>query len=243
MLITGGGSGLGREWARAFHDLGNRVIIAGRRLDALRETADGRTNMTCLTFDATDPDSINDLARKAVEVAPDLNVVFNNAGVMLTEDLVSPQPGLTNALRMVETNLLGPMRLTAALMSHLQGKSGATIINVSSGLAFVPLAITPTYSATKAAIHSWTVSLRWQLRDTGIEVIEVAPPGVQTDLMPGQADNPHMMPLKDFIDETMALFSRQPADPEVCVGRVGFLRHAEANGTFDATLAALNASH
>ncbi len=159
---------------------------------------------------------------------------------MLAEDLKAPSPGLAEAEATVATNLLAPIRLTAALMPHLLAQPKATIVNVSSGLAFVPLVVTPTYSATKAAIHSYTVSLREQLRGTSVEVLELIPPGVQTDLMPGQAENPHMMPLEDFMSETMALFARQPTPPEICVERVGFLRQAEAQGRFDQVLAALN---
>ena len=241
MLITGGGSGLGREWARRFHALGNKVIVAGRRMDALEATAEGYPGMECLTFDATDAASTRALAAEAIAAYPGLNVVMHNAGVMMAENLTAPD--LDKSTAMIATNLTAPIELTAALMPHLLHVPDATIITVSSGLAFVPLAITPTYNATKAAIHSWSLSLRHQLKDHGIEVIEIAPPGVATDLMPGQADNPAMMPLDDFIDETMALMARQPALDEICVQRVGFLRNAERENRFDDTFKMLNGGH
>ena len=116
----------------------------------------------------------------------------------------------------------------------------AAIVNVTSGLAFVPLPTAPTYSATKAAIHSWSQSLRHQLAETSIKVLEIAPPGVQTDLMPGHAVNPQMMPLADFIAETVERLQSQPTPDEVLVERVKFLRNAEREGRFDQVFGILN---
>ena len=139
----------------------------------------------------------------------------------------------------VTTNLLGPIRLTNALIDHLKSRPDAAIVNLSSGLATVPLVSAPTYSATKAAIHSYTLSLRAALAGQ-VEVIELIPPGVQTDLTPGQSTREGYMPLDDFIDEVMRLFEQQPTPPEIAVERVKFLRNAEAEGRFGQAFAALN---
>jgi uncharacterized oxidoreductase len=160
---------------------------------------------------------------------------------MRPEKLLAQQPGLADAEATVTTNLLGPIRLTAALLPLLQKQPGSTIINVSSGLAFLPLALTPTYCATKAAIHSYTLSLRYQLRATATEVLELVPPYVATDLMGGASD-PRAMPLGQFIAEVMRILKTQPTPPEICVENVKGLRFAAESGKFDAVFAGLNAA-
>jgi uncharacterized oxidoreductase len=240
ILITGGGSGIGRGLAEAFHKLGNRVIVAGRRRSALDETVAANPGMSAMQLDVERPDAIRDFARRVVTEHPDLDVLINNAGIMRPENLLDQPEALADAEAMVVTNLLGPMRLTAALLPALRRRPRSAIVNVSSGLAFVPLAMTPTYSATKAALHSYTESLRAQLAGTTTEVIELAPPAVQTDLMPGQAASPHAMPLADYIAEVMSIFTSQPDAAEVCVERVKFLRDAEREGRYAQTFAALN---
>ncbi len=196
ILITGGGSGIGRALAESFHALGNTVIIAGRRQSPLDETTAANPGMASLTLDIGDAEAIRAFAQKAIATHPDLNVVIHNAGVMQPETLTAPEIDLTTAEATIATNLLGPIRLTAALLPHLRRQPQATIMTVSSGLAFIPLAMTPTYCATKAAIHSYTQSLRHQLKDTGVEVIELAPRYVQTELMGlQQASDPNAMPL------------------------------------------------
>ena len=215
ILITGGGSGIGRELAQRFNDLGNDVIVAGRRLDALEETIAGRTGMHAITLDVESAESIAAFAAKLVADHPRLNVVFNNAGMMRTDDL-SRGDGLNGAEETIVTNLLGPIRLNAALVDHLTAQADAAIVNVSSGLAFVPLTKAPVYSATKAAIHSYTVTLREQLRGS-VEVIELAPPAVQTGLTPGQSTREGYMPLNDYIDEVMSLFATRPTPEEILV--------------------------
>jgi uncharacterized oxidoreductase len=148
---------------------------------------------------------------------------------------------VADAEAIISTNLLGPVRLTSALLPHLQKQPGSTIINVSSGLGFVPLPAVPTYSATKAALHSYTVSLRVQLRDTPVEVIEIIPPAVATELTPGRsAADPRMMSVPDFIAETMQILKTQPTPAEVVVERAKPLRFAEATGTFDKVLQMLS---
>jgi uncharacterized oxidoreductase len=242
ILITGGGSGIGRELALRFAAQGNEVIIAGRRQAALDDVAAAAPGIATYTLDIADADAIAAFAAQVTADHPALNVVIHNAGIMVAEDL-NADDFLATAEATVATNLLGPIRLTSALLPHLRGQPNAAIVTVSSGLAFVPLAATPTYSATKAAIHSWSQSLRHQLAGAGIDVIELAPPGVQTDLMPGHAENPQMMPLDAFMDETMALFARQPALDEICVSRVEMLRNAERSGKYDQVFAMLNGTH
>ncbi|MGB7266933.1 MAG: SDR family oxidoreductase [Terracidiphilus sp.] len=239
ILITGGGSGIGRGLAESLHALGNQVIIAGRRKQALEETAAANPGMKFLTVDMQDPVSIRQLAAWATRESPALNILINNAGIMRAEKLLAQPPDLADAEAIVATNLLGPIRLTAALLPHLEKQLRATIINVSSGLAFMPMARTPTYCATKAAIHSYTLSLRVQLRGTNIEALELIPPYVATHLMDG-ADNPRAMPLGKFISEVMEILMTQPTPPEICVENVKTLRFAAENGQFETILARLN---
>ncbi len=241
ILITGGGSGIGRGLAEALQALDNQVIVAGRRQQALDETTSANPGMKSLQFDVQDAGSIHRFAAKAVADFPALNVLINNAGIMRPEKLLAQQPDLADAEATVATNLLGPIRLTAALLLHLQKQAQATIMNVSSGLAFLPLTLTPTYCATKAAIHSYTQSMRYQLRDTGIEVLELIPPYVQTHLMSG-ADDPRAMPLKDFLAEAMGILKQQPTPAEICVENVKGLRFAAESGKFEQIFNGLNAA-
>ena len=238
MLITGGGSGIGRALAHRFHDLGNDVLVAGRRQDALVETAKGRERMSVAVFDIEDPSSIEHFARHVMEQYPKLNVLINNAGIMRSEDLTARR-NLTDGEATIATNLLGPIRLINALVEQLAVRENAAIVNVSSGLGFVPLVATPTYSATKAAIHSYSIALREQLKGR-VEVIELVPPAVQTELTPGQSTREGYMSLGAFVDEVMSLFQQQPTPNEILVERVGLLRNAEREGRFDQTLAMLN---
>jgi uncharacterized oxidoreductase len=241
ILITGGGSGIGRGLAESLHALGNQVIVAGRRQHALDETTAANPGMKSLPLNIEDPAAIREFAAKAAVEFPSLNFLINNAGIMRTEKLLAQQPNLADAEGIVATNLLGPIRLTAALLPHLQKQSRAAILNVSSGLAFLPLALTPTYCATKAAIHSYTLSLRYQLRSTSIEVLELIPPYVATNLMSG-ADDPRAMPLHQFIAEVMEILKQQPTPPEICVENVKRLRFAAESGKFDQIFNGLNAS-
>ena len=233
ILITGGGSGIGRALAEAFFALGNEVIIAGRREAVLEEVAAANPGIKTAVLDIEDAGTISSFAARLRADYPVLNVVIHNAGVMRPETVQTAF--LADAEATVATNLLGPIRLNAALLPHLLAQPQATVMTVSSGLAFVPLALTPTYNATKAAIHSYTQSLRYQLEGTSVQVIELVPPAVQTELMgPRQATNPDFMPLADFIAETMSLLAAQPGATEILVERVKPLRFAEASGDYDA---------
>ncbi len=169
---------------------------------------------------------------------PQLNVLVNNAGIMLRENLLDPA-SLPIAEDHITINLLGTIRMTYAFLPLLVGKDDAVVMNMTSALAFVPLPITPTYNATKAALRSFSESLRVQLAGTAVQVIEVAPPGVRTTLM-GQQDSEQAMPLDEFLTETMTLLGAQPDAKEIIVERAKFVRYAEANGAYDQALAMLS---
>ena len=240
ILVTGGGSGIGRSLAEAFHAAGNHVIVAGRRPGPLAETVAANPGMTSAVLDVADPATIRSFAERATHDHPALSVLINNAGMMKVEDVLAEPFDLADSEATVAANLLGPIRLTAALLPHLRRKPAAAVVNVTSGLAFVPRADTPTYSATKAALHSYTQSLRFLLRDTTVQVIELAPPLVATDLTPGQRSNPRAMPLDEYIQESMALFAANSAAPEILVERVKLQRNAESRGEHDKVFAMIN---
>jgi uncharacterized oxidoreductase len=241
VLVTGGGSGIGRGLAESLFKLGNQVIIVGRRQEVLDNTTKANPGIVSLNADVSDPEEIQDLAARVTKEHPSLNVLINNAGIMRAENMQALPAGLADSEAVITTNLLGPIRLTAALLPHLRKQTRAAVINVSSGLAFVPLPVTPTYSATKAALHSYTLSLRVQLADTAVEVIEIIPPAVATDLTPGRTPNERMMSLPDYIEQTMQILKTQPTPSEICVEHVKFLRFAEASGNFEKALQMLSA--
>ncbi len=232
ILITGGGTGIGRGLAEAFHKLGNTVIIAGRRQGVLRETAQANPGMEFVGLDTGDARSVDAAAQHLAERFPKLNVVVHNAGIMKNENLQNDDTEI--AQQTVATNLLGPILLTAALMPTLLQQPSGAILTVTSGLAFIPLAMTPTYSATKAALHSYTQSLRYQLQDTGLQVIELAPPSVQTELMgERQKSDANAMPLDEYLSETMHLLQTEPDAQEILVERVKPMRFAERGDFYE----------
>ncbi len=241
ILITGGGSGIGRALAEEFAARGNKVIITGRRLALLQQVAAGHDNIEAAELDLQNPDSIREFAARLVADHPDLNAVINNAGIMQNENLLAGEPDLSVAEATITTNLLGPIRLITALLPHLRRQRSAVVLTVSSGLAFLPLTATPTYCATKAAIHSYSQSLRYQLRETGVQVIEIVPPYVQTELQgEAQASDPRAMPLPEFIAEVMKLIEENPSIREVLVEKVKPLRFAAENGGYEAFFVQLN---
>ena len=230
ILVTGGGSGIGRAYAEAFLKLGNRVIIVGRRKQVLDEVVAANPGMESAVLDVEDGASIKPSAEALVKRFPKLNVVLHSAGIMRPENLLSGDD-LATAEATISTNLLGTIRLTTALLPEILKQPDGAVLTISSGLAFTPLHLTPTYCATKAAIHSFSQSLRYQLRNTKVSVIEIIPPYVQTALMgQGQAEDPRAMPLADFISETMNIIQTQPDVAEVIVEKVKFLRFAEQGG-------------
>ncbi|MGA2248520.1 MAG: SDR family NAD(P)-dependent oxidoreductase [Verrucomicrobiota bacterium] len=227
ILITGGATGIGRALAEALLAAGNEVIIAGRRLGLLEAVRAANPGMKSAALDITNPESIKQLTENMAREFPRLNVVIQNAGIMRTE--VLPSGSVADAEAMVATNLLGPIRLTAALLPALKEQPEAVIMTVSSGMAFLPWAMTPTYSATKAAIHSYTQSLRLQLRDTSVRVLELIPPYVQTELMgQAQAQDMNAMPVRQFVAEVMRILKTNPEATEIRVERVRPLQAANA---------------
>ncbi|NEE03570.1 SDR family oxidoreductase [Phytoactinopolyspora halotolerans] len=236
VLVAGGTSGIGRGLAVRLHEAGNHVIVAGRRRELLDELVAEHEGMEAEAFDITDPNSIRQLFETVTGKYPDLNVVFAMAGVMRPEKVLDPD-SLDVAELTVATNLLGPIRLVYAFAPFLASQPDAAILTVTSGLAYVPLPLTPTYSATKAAVHSYTESLREQLRDTSVQVIEIAPPLTRTTLMGSATDNENAMPLEEFLTEVMSLLESQPDARQILVERVKRQRFAEVNGIYDEVLA------
>ncbi|MBC7371031.1 MAG: SDR family oxidoreductase [Bdellovibrionaceae bacterium] len=229
ILITGGGSGIGLALAEEFKRLDNKVIVAGRSEAKLKEAQ--LKGLHTLTVDMTSTSGIEELASSAITKFPGLNVVIHNAGIMLNEKLARGNNAKT-ASDTVATNLLGPILLTNALLPHLLRQKSATLMTVTSGLAYVPLALTPTYSATKAAIHSYTQSLRFQLQGTSVEVKELVPPYVRTGLMGDrQAADTNAMPLSEFIHEVITILREQPEASQILVQRVLPQRQASYEGS------------
>ncbi|WP_029373843.1 SDR family oxidoreductase [Mycobacterium sp. UM_WWY] len=241
VLVTGGGSGIGRGLAETLHRAGNQVVIAGRRQAPLQAVADANPGITCRYLDLADPDSITRLAADLTDTHPGLNVLINNAGVMHTEDLRTGAAATAEISQTtVAINLLGPIRLTAALLPALLARPQAAIVNVTSALAFVPKAAAPTYSATKAGLHAYTQSLRRQLRRTSVKVIEIIPPRVETDMLAGHDGGTDAMSLDAFVAETISLLHSQPDAEEVVVDAAKRVRFAARDGHYDDIFDAVN---
>jgi len=229
IFITGGTSGIGRALAEALHQRGNQVIISGRRRGFLAEVTAANPGMKSLELDVENPASITAAAKRLTSEFPKLNVLINNAGIMQVDDASTPLDD-QQAVSIVTTNLLGPIRMTCALIEHLKKQPDAAVIHVTSGLGFVPLAMTAVYSATKAALHSYALSQRYKLAGTSVKVLELAPPWVQTDLL-NSKNEPRAMPLKAFIEETMVVLGTDT--DEVLVERVRPLRNNPGSGEWD----------
>jgi uncharacterized oxidoreductase len=242
ILITGGTSGIGRALAEAFHQSGNHVVIAGRRQHLLDEITAANPGMLGIQLDVQDPLAIDTFAARVREKIPELNVLVNNAGISRSEDLSTDPIDLSIGHSIIQTNIVSVLHMTAALLPTLKRQPRATIIATTSGLAFVPRGNFPTYCASKAFLHSWLQSLRVQLRNTSVEVLELAPPYVQTELSGSyQATDPYAMPLADYVAEVIQLL-RDPSPPggEILVQRVKGERWAERNGEYMQRFAAFN---
>jgi short-subunit dehydrogenase involved in D-alanine esterification of teichoic acids len=240
VFIPGSTSGIGLALALELQARGNTVIIGGRRAELLEQIAARHPGLDTVQIDTADPASIESAAKDVLATHPDLNVLVAMAGIMRVEDWHQPGSFLESAESVVTTNVLGPVRLIAAFIQHLQAQPDATIVTVSSGLAFAPLRVTPSYNASKAAIHMLSESIRLQLADTAVKIVEVEPPSVRTSLLPGQEDNEMAMPLDEFVAEAVALLRDQPEAKEIQVERVKFLRYGEARGDYEQVVAALN---
>jgi uncharacterized oxidoreductase len=242
VFIPGATSGIGLALAIELHARGNTVIAGGRRADLLDRIASEHPGLDTVQIDTSDPASIAAAAKEVLSAHPDLNVLVAMAGIMRIEDWRQPESFLASAESVVTTNVLGPIRLIAAFIEHLRARPDAALMTVSSGLAFTPLAVTPSYNASKAAIHMLSESLRLQLAGTSVQVIELVPPAVRTSLVPGQESSEVAMPLDDFIAEAVALLEAEPDAKEIQVERVKFLRYGEARGDYDQVVATLNRS-
>jgi uncharacterized oxidoreductase len=242
VFIPGSTSGIGLALAVELHARGNTVIVGGRRTDLLERIAAQHPGIDTVQVDSSDPASIDSAAKEVLARHPDLNVLVAMAGIMRIEDWRSPGEFLASAESVITTNVLGPIRLIAAFIEHLQAQPDATIVTVSSGLAFTPLAVTPSYNASKAAIHLLSESIRLQFAGTTVQVIELVPPSVRTSLVPGQETSEFAMPLDEFVTEALTLFETHPDAKEIQVERVKFLRYGEARGDYDQVVATLNAS-
>lgn len=231
IFIPGATSGIGRGLAERFADRGDHVIVGGRRRALLDEIAQ-HPQVDAVEIDMSNADSIAAVSAQVQQRFPQLNVIVAMAGIMRAEDVHSTG-FLADAEITVNTNLLGPIRLVAAFSEFLAGQTDAAIVTVSSGLAFTPLVVaTPTYNATKAAVHILSENWRTQLADTAIQVIELVPPAVKTDLLGGR-EAAGAMPLEDYLSETMSLLASNPEAAEILVERVKPLRYSVVNGTYD----------
>lgn len=240
ILITGGNSGIGRALAEALQAKGNRIIITGRKPESLHATLDGNPDMSGYVLDVMNEAALSAFPAKVLADHPDLDAIILNAGIMEAEDYTADPVNIDVAERTIATNLIAPIRLTATFLPHLRTRPQAAIVTVSSGLAFVPKATNPVYSATKAAIHSWTQSLRHQLRNSSVDVHEIVPPLVATDLTPGQSHVAAALPLDAFTREVVAILSRDEVPEEILVTRVNFHRRAEEEGRYAAAFEAIN---
>lgn len=239
IFIPGATSGIGLAIALELQAKGNTVVIGGRRTALLEQLVAAHPGLGAVTLDTADAASIEAAAKEVLATYPDLNVLVTMAGVMRIEDWTTAG-FLADAEEVVTTNLLGTIRLIAAFVEHLQTQPEATIVTVSSGLAFTPLKVTPSYNASKAGVHMLTETLRLQLAGTGVRVLELEPPAVATELLPGQTESPFAMPLDDFVREVIEILETQPESTEIQVERVKFLRYGEARGDYPETVARLN---
>jgi uncharacterized oxidoreductase len=213
VLITGGTSGIGLALASRFLDLGNTTIVTGRNQAKLDETKRKFPLIHIVKSDISDPNAIVSLQEKLIREFPALNIIINNAGIMRKINLHDRKNDLTDLIREIEINLMGPIRTVKQFLPHLKTKSSAAIVNVSSGLAFVPLPISPVYCAAKAGIHSFTQSLRFQLKNTNIKVFELAPPGTDTplfseDFSPGEVQGLKLMDVQVLAAHAMDGFKK-----------------------------------
>ncbi len=206
ILITGGTSGIGLAFAVEFFQSGNKVIICGRRQNRLAEIQQQYKGIVTHVCNVAESKDREELAAWVISNFPDVNVLINNAGVQLLTDLTKPVD-LSRVNSEVETNLIAPIHLSSLFSKHFSTKKEAAIINISSGLAFVPLSFMPVYCATKAAIHSLTLSLRHQLKDTSVKVFEIAPPAVDTELGSDRREDKTQshggLPVNEFIEDAM----------------------------------------
>ena len=232
ILITGGTSGIGRALAEALHAKNNKVIIAGRRQNLLDEVTNRNEGMVGIAVDLSKSAAVETFAKEITARYPTLNVLINNAGIAGLEDYTADVIDLERAYSTIQTNITSVVQLTAALLPTLRAQPHSTLMVTTSGLAFVAYPPGPVYGATKAFMHNWLDALRVQLRKTSVEVLELAPPYVQTELGgPKQASDPRAMPLVEFTQEVMQILENDTTEKgEILVERVKPLRWAEKEG-------------
>uniref|UniRef100_A0A942YFD7 SDR family NAD(P)-dependent oxidoreductase n=1 Tax=Neobacillus citreus TaxID=2833578 RepID=A0A942YFD7_9BACI len=221
-LVVGGTSGIGRGFARRLADAGSTVVVGGRDTDRVDD-------LETVTIDVTDPGSIARAREEVLAGHPDLDLVVTMSGVMLFEDLRDPGH-FARSETTIDVNLLGTIRVLDAFTPHLLHQGHGDVITVTSGIAFMPFPLMPTYGASKAAVHAYSEALRQQLADTGVGVTELIPPAVATA---GQERvNPNALPLEGFLDEALGLLTQTPTPNEIVVERAQALRWAERDGTY-----------
>jgi uncharacterized oxidoreductase len=225
ILITGGTSEIGLAFAEKFLQSGNTVIICGRRKERLQEIQKKHKDIVTIESDLSVTTGRQNLADWVLKNHPQTNILINNAGIQLVADLTKPVD-LERIRGEVETNFIAPLHLISLLTSHLKTKEEAAIINISSGLAFTPIAFMPVYCATKAAIHSLTLSVRHQLKNTSVKVFEIAPPAVDTELGHDRRQDKTQthggIPVSDFIEDAMQAIQHDVL--ETAVGQAKGLR-------------------
>jgi uncharacterized oxidoreductase len=232
IFIPGGTSGIGRELARRFVAAGSTVVVGGRRREALDELA--AEGFGTVEIDVADDASVAAAAQTVLAEHPALDTVIVMSGVMLLEDLRDPAH-YADAETTIQTNLLGTIRVIDAFTPHLVARGAGTVITVTSGIAYLPFPPMAAYAASKAGVHAYSEALRVQLDGTGVEVVELVPPAVNTG---GQERiNPHALELGAFATEVMGLLSQSPTPKQILVDGVQMHRWAEKNGSYDELVA------
>lgn len=226
ILITGGSSGIGFEMAKEFLAAKNKVIITGRNREKLEKAKQKLGDVTIIQSDVSKPDSIKELYAQVSKDFPDLNVLINNAGVMFTINLQDHNLSANELTKELDINVKGTIWMNDAFLPLLKRNKNAATVTVSSGLAFVPLPISPVYCATKAALHSYTLSLRAQLKNTDVKVFELAPPATETELLADFSEEDmkgiSTMNVQAMVADFLKGFSKDKY--EICPGQATQLR-------------------